>query len=205
MAWLQGIVARQPRSALSFRAIRCLHHPKWFWRRILPIFNFDQGNSNEPVPVLYSGCLRIKKNRSWQGVRKWQGTYWRVEPRSHLLSLALARGRKTAVQCACWSRLAGDLCRDAAGQTFNFTQHGFASGVSEFEITGLDPNAGVSPTDITAFVTGLTFMTDGNFTGTMQAIAVNAVPEPSTWALMLLGFLGLGFAFRQSPRKVSFA
>jgi hypothetical protein len=48
-------------------------------------------------------------------------------------------------------------------------------------------------------------MTDGNFTGTMQAIAVNAVPEPSTWALMLLGFLGLGFAFRQSPRKVSFA
>jgi PEP-CTERM motif len=92
-----------------------------------------------------------------------------------------------------------------AGQTFNFTQHGFASGVSEFEITGLDPNAGVSPTDITAFVTGLTFMTDGNFTGTMQAIAVNAVPEPSTWALMLLGFLGLGFAFRQSPRKVSFA
>jgi hypothetical protein len=28
------------------------------------------------------------------------------------------------------------------------------------------------------------------------------VPEPSTWALMLLGFAGLGFAFR---RKVSFA
>jgi hypothetical protein len=32
-----------------------------------------------------------------------------------------------------------------------------------------------------------------------------AVPEPSTWAMMLLGFLGLGFAFRQSRRKVSFA
>jgi hypothetical protein len=31
------------------------------------------------------------------------------------------------------------------------------------------------------------------------------VPEPSTWAMMLLGFLGLGFAFRQSRRKASFA
>ena len=32
-----------------------------------------------------------------------------------------------------------------------------------------------------------------------------AVPEPATWAMMLLGFLGLGFASRQSRRKVSFA
>ena len=28
----------------------------------------------------------------------------------------------------------------------------------------------------------------------------NGVPEPSTWAMMLLGFAGLGFAFRQSRR-----
>jgi hypothetical protein len=33
----------------------------------------------------------------------------------------------------------------------------------------------------------------------------SAVPEPSTWAMMLLGFVGLGFAFRQSRCKVSFA
>jgi hypothetical protein len=32
-----------------------------------------------------------------------------------------------------------------------------------------------------------------------------AVPEPATWGMMLLGFAGLGFAFRQSRRKVSFA
>jgi hypothetical protein len=32
-----------------------------------------------------------------------------------------------------------------------------------------------------------------------------AVPEPSTWALMLIGFAGLGFAFRRSRRNAAFA
>lgn len=43
-----------------------------------------------------------------------------------------------------------------AGQTFDFTENGFSNGVSEFEITGIDPSAALDPTDITAFVTGLT-------------------------------------------------
>jgi CHRD domain/PEP-CTERM motif len=34
---------------------------------------------------------------------------------------------------------------------------------------------------------------------------LGAVPEPSTWVMMLIGFAGLGFAFRRSRRKVSFA
>jgi hypothetical protein len=34
---------------------------------------------------------------------------------------------------------------------------------------------------------------------------VPGVPEPSTWAMMLLGFAGLGFVFKQSRRKVSLA
>jgi hypothetical protein len=37
------------------------------------------------------------------------------------------------------------------------------------------------------------------------SLVSGAVPEPSTWAMMLLGFAGLGFAFRESRRKVSFA
>jgi hypothetical protein len=45
--------------------------------------------------------------------------------------------------------------------------------------------------------------TNGNVL--VASISASAVPEPSTWAMMLLGFLGLGFAFRQSRRKVSFA
>jgi hypothetical protein len=35
--------------------------------------------------------------------------------------------------------------------------------------------------------------------------AISGVPEPSTWAMMLLGFAGLGFAFPRSQRKLSFA
>jgi hypothetical protein len=31
---------------------------------------------------------------------------------------------------------------------------------------------------------------------------VPGVPEPSTWAMMLIGFAGLGFAFRQSRRNL---
>ena len=38
-----------------------------------------------------------------------------------------------------------------------------------------------------------------------EVSGTSAVPEPATWAMMLLGFAGLGFAFRQSRRKVSFA
>jgi PEP-CTERM motif len=37
------------------------------------------------------------------------------------------------------------------------------------------------------------------------SLVSGAVPEPSTWAMVLLGFCGLGFAFKQSRRRVSFA
>lgn len=33
----------------------------------------------------------------------------------------------------------------------------------------------------------------------------SAVPEPSTWAMLLLGFVGLGFAFRHKRRMAGFA
>jgi PEP-CTERM motif len=48
-----------------------------------------------------------------------------------------------------------------------------------------------------------------NFTGATDvqtdSLILSSVPEPSTWAMMLIGFAGLGFAFQQSRRKVSFA
>jgi hypothetical protein len=33
----------------------------------------------------------------------------------------------------------------------------------------------------------------------------SAVPEPSTWAMMLIGFIGLAWAFRNRRRVVGFA
>ena len=43
------------------------------------------------------------------------------------------------------------------------------------------------------------------FDMTVAITGAPTVPEPSTWAMMLLGFAGLGFAFRQSRRKIAFA
>jgi hypothetical protein len=60
-----------------------------------------------------------------------------------------------------------------------------------------------------SFTTGTTFTFQEN--GNNAAFYVSGlsftpgVPEPATWGMMLLGFVGLGFAFRQSRRKVSFA
>jgi uncharacterized protein (TIGR03118 family) len=49
------------------------------------------------------------------------------------------------------------------------------------------------------FSDGINRETDGLFA------AISVVPEPSTWAMMLLGFADLGFAVRRSRRKVSMA
>jgi PEP-CTERM motif len=81
------------------------------------------------------------------------------------------------------------------GQRFDFT----GVGVSEFDVTGIDLANGLNPNDPTAFITALTFETSGNFTGTMTAI----IPEPSTWAMMLIGFAGLGYAGYRSSRRGS--
>ena len=43
------------------------------------------------------------------------------------------------------------------------------------------------------------------FLAALTISTVSAVPEPSTWAMMLLGFAGLGFAFRQLRRTMAIA
>jgi hypothetical protein len=53
---------------------------------------------------------------------------------------------------------------------------------------------------------------DGGFTGTQQALLDNftvngdtlSAPEPSTWAMMILGFVGIGFmAYRRKQNDTA--
>lgn len=89
----------------------------------------------------------------------------------------------------------------AANTVFDFG----ALGVDRFEVLGIDPSLGLDPNNPVAFVTSLTFAGPGTFTGTMTPVTVEvaaAVPEPSTWAMMILGFAGIGFvAYRRRNRE----
>jgi hypothetical protein len=70
-----------------------------------------------------------------------------------------------------------------------------------------------SASSINAAFAGTTFTADehytitsvgeGSFNGGVDISA--AVPEPATWAMLLLGFLGLGVAFRNQRKRIAFA
>jgi hypothetical protein len=59
-----------------------------------------------------------------------------------------------------------------------------------------------SPFSMTEEISG-TLIRGGSLTGFSQTMV--AIPEPSTWAMMLLGFAGLGYAGFRSARKTSVA
>ncbi len=76
-------------------------------------------------------------------------------------------------------------------------------GVAAFTVTGIETAAGLDPGNGTAFVTGLSFESAGDFTGTMTPITTSvagAVPEPAMGVLLLVG-LGVLGATRARERR----
>jgi hypothetical protein len=77
------------------------------------------------------------------------------------------------------------------GHVFDFG----TGGVSQFGVRGINVEAGLDPDNTQAFVTGLTFVSDGAVHMTMTP-----VPEPETYALLLAG-LGLISAVARRARS----
>jgi hypothetical protein len=80
------------------------------------------------------------------------------------------------------------------------TQYFFGGGgVSRFSIRGIEVSAGLDPNNVAAFITGLTFVSAGDFTGTMTplTVEVSSVPAPGTWALLSLSLGAMGLVARR--------
>ncbi|MGE0257280.1 MAG: PEP-CTERM sorting domain-containing protein [Alphaproteobacteria bacterium] len=76
-------------------------------------------------------------------------------------------------------------------------------GVSAFTVTGIAPSLGLDPGNTTAFITGITFVGDGEFTGTQTPITAElSVPEPSSFMVLAGGLWGLMLARRRCLSRV---
>ena len=91
---------------------------------------------------------------------------------------------------------------DSAASKFDFAYQGdlligLVDGFGEFSINGVSENLAY---DGVVNVGNLGPNIDLTFSGSGVFVVGGAVPEPSTWAMMLLGFAGLGFTGYRKPR-----
>ena len=119
----------------------------------------------------------------------------------------------TAPSSINWNAMvaAGDTFTQTAltGNTFNFGTTLYGWNVIGLHFGNNDDPTNPPP-DVTAFylfnfgtggATGLTFSPDAKGFSNAAIYTPGAVPEPATWAMMLLGFGGMGMALRRSRRQ----
>jgi PEP-CTERM motif len=108
----------------------------------------------------------------------------------------------------------GSIDADVAGSASNGNVNGFSVTIDGYTLTGLDlmamgahGNGGQGDPLANQLVTisGLGAFTTVEFATTRNAfefsLGAAAVPEPATWAMMMLGFAGLGYAaFRRNSK-----
>jgi hypothetical protein len=82
----------------------------------------------------------------------------------------------------------------AANLPYTFQEFG---GVGAFQVLFNSP---LTPTEFDSLLVDVTFDSNGSFDGAIHPY-VGSVPEPSTWAMLLLGFAGLGFAGYRASRN----
>ena len=70
------------------------------------------------------------------------------------------------------------------------------TGVSEFRNL---LNQNIVPGANNVLIVNGTSGADASFSGTLSFAAISAVPEPATWAFMLIGFGAVGYSMRKRP------
>ena len=97
-----------------------------------------------------------------------------------------------------------DLDNPLATNVLGGTAFSFGAGISGFALRGIDASLALDPTNTAAFVTGLTFDVESptqiQLTQTPVTELSGAVPEASTWSMMILGIGLLGGTLRRRSR-----
>jgi hypothetical protein len=150
------------------------------------------------------------------GLEKWSdvGGVWQLDYtlQSNLIGTSYTVSGTNSGIAGTWPTVTTAGLRDLTGEVNadgTVTLWGVTSTTSASGDNGADPNEIVQITDLVGATTLPTAESFSVIDGPQYGVryggvaftGVSAVPEPSTWAMMVVGFAGLGFAARRRMKK----